>query len=52
MKDADVKKRRAEIDKLLTKIYYDVDTRFGSVEDVLRQARKTHYARNREGVSG
>ena len=31
MTDAESKKRRAEIDKLLTKIYYDVDTGFGSI---------------------
>ena len=50
MTDAESKKRRAEIDKLLTKIYYDVDTGFGSIEDVLRQARKTDKSITREIV--
>ena len=50
MTDAESKKRRAEIDKLLTKIYYDVDDGFGSIEDVLRQARKTDKGITREIV--
>ena len=50
MTDTEIKKRRAKIDKLLTKIYYDVDTGFGHIEDVLRQAQQTdkgYYARQR-----
>ena len=50
MTDAESKKRRAEIDRLLTKIYYDVDAGFGSIEDVLRRARQTDKGITREIV--